>query len=54
MAPRIIDLDREAIKLSKEAIEMVQLDGGQYAAIVTAMLAIEARLAWLGNIISSR
>ena len=54
-ASNVIDFDREAIKLAKESIEIVQLDpGSQSAAIVIALLAIEARLAWLGQIINNK
>ena len=52
---KIIDMDKEATALAKESIEIVQLDDRKEdAAIVIALLAIEARLAWLGQVINSQ
>jgi hypothetical protein len=48
------DTDLEAIKLAKEAIDFVRLAEGKDAGIVTALLAIEARLSWLGTVLQER
>ena len=47
-------LDQSAMELTVEAAGMAKLPDGQLPAIMTALLAIEARLAWLGVVIASQ
>jgi len=51
---KIQEADRLATAMALEAAHMANLDNGQLPAIMTALLAVESRLLWLGMIIDSK